>query len=94
MTDRLSCCVPFCGRTTKPDCSEWICGPHWMAVSPRLRRRKYRLFRVYKRRFGNNGFWAYPAGSPDRLQAVKLDRLCSKAWERCKQAAIETAVGI
>ncbi|WP_137136636.1 hypothetical protein [Rhizobium sp. FKY42] len=94
MSERVACCVPFCRRTTKHDCSEWICGPHWMAVPSRLRRRKYRLFRLYKKRFGSNSFWVYPAGSSNRIMAVKLDRLCAKAWDRCKAAAIETAGGI
>lgn len=94
MTGRLSCCVPFCRRTRKADCSEWICGPHWMAVPARLRRRKYKFFRIYKRRFGNTPFWHYPAGSPSRIEAVRLDRLCRKSWERCKATAIEIAGGI
>jgi hypothetical protein len=94
MSDRLGCCVPFCRRTTKRDCSEWVCGPHWAAVPTLLKKRKYKLFRLYKRRFGTNGYWAYPAGSPNRLLAVRLERLCEKAWKRCKRAAIETAAGI
>jgi hypothetical protein len=94
MNDRLSCSVPFCRRTIKDDGGEWICQRHWMAVSPTMRRRKYLFFRRYKKRFGRNGYWLYPAGSPDRLEAVRLDRLCRKAWEACKRAAIERAAGI
>lgn len=96
MADRIACCVPMCSRTrhNREGFGEWICGPHWGQVPVRLRSRKSRLFRLYRRRYGNNGFWAYPGGSPDRLGAVKLDRLCGKAWLRCKAAAIETAFGI
>lgn len=97
MSDRLSCCVPFCKRTRhnrEGYSSEWICGPHWRAIRPALRRRKSFIFRRYKRRFGRNGYWAYPAGSPDRLEAVRLDRLCDKVWDSCKKAAIERAAGI
>lgn len=97
MAERISCCVPFCRRTIKcegPGNYEWICGKHWMLISPTLRRRKYRLFRLYRRLFGDNGYWAYPAGSPKRLEAVRLDRLCDKAWDRCKAVAIERAAGI
>lgn len=96
MADRLSCCVPFCRRTrhNRDNTSEWICGDHWRLVPARLRKRKYRLFRLYRHRYGDNSFWAYPGGSPQRLGAVKLDRLCGKAWEACKRAAIEAAVGL
>lgn len=42
MTERISCCVPFCRRTTRNDgtFSEWICGKHWRLVS-----RKAKLFK-------------------------------------------------
>jgi hypothetical protein len=63
-------------------------------VSTVLRRRKSRLFRRYRHLYGDNGFWHFPPGSPKRLAAIKLDRLCRKAWERCKRAAIERAAGI
>jgi len=91
--ERVPCCVPFCRRTIKGR-GEWICGNHWPAVSTVLRRRKARLFRRYRYLYGDNGFWHFPPGSPKRLAAIKLDRLCRKAWERCKRAAIERAAGI
>lgn len=96
MTDRLACCVPFCRHTRKGDgtFNEWVCGPHWMAVPARLRRRKYRFYRLYRKRFGDAGYWQFPAGSPKRIEAVRIDRLCRKAWERCKAVAIERAAGI
>lgn len=95
MTDRLSCCVPFCKRTRKADGStEWLCGNHWPLVPAKLRRLKSLAERRYKRRYANRSFWTFPAGSPDRLGAVRLDRLCNRLWERCKKAAIERAAGI
>lgn len=94
MAARVACCVPFCRRTRKPDCSEWICGPHWLAVPAHIRRRKFKLFRRYRHQFGDQFWGAFPPGSKKRLMAVKLDRLCLKAWDRCKSAAIERAAGI
>lgn len=94
MTDRTPCCVPFCRRSCKGQWSDWICGPHWMAVPARVRRIKYRAFRRYRRRFGDNGWWHYPPGSPDRLEALRLERLCNWAWSLCKKMAIERAAGI
>jgi len=71
-----------------------VCGEHWKTVPPHFKRRKYKLFRKYKRLFGTNGFWCYPAGSEKRMYAVRLDRLCEKAWKKCKSSAIERATGI
>lgn len=96
MTERLSCCVPFCKRTrhNREGYSEWICGDHWRNVSKTLRRRKAKVYRLYRCRFGDNSFWCYPGGSPQRLEAVKLDRICGKVWQACKRQAIERAVGL
>ncbi|CDX19846.1 conserved hypothetical protein [Mesorhizobium sp. ORS 3359] len=94
MAKRVACCVPFCRRTRKPDCREWICGPHWLTVPPHIRRRKFKLFRRYRYLFGDQFWGAFPPGSPKRIMAVKLDRLCLKAWDRCKRVAIERAAGI
>lgn len=96
---RLSCCVPFCRRTRrmedgmKPE-TEWICGKHWPLVSKTLRRRDSKLLRRYVRKFGRNDFWQYQAGSPERIEAVRLARLLEKSWQRCKAQAIERAAGI
>lgn len=93
--DRLRCCVPFCRRTRRKDnFRDWICREHWVTVPRTYRRRWQRLERTYKRRFARHGWWVFPAGSPRRLEAVKLDKLCRKAWERCRHAAIETAMGV
>ena len=39
MSERISCLVPFCRRTTKRIAAwdEWICGNHWRAVDPKLK---------------------------------------------------------
>lgn len=94
MTDRLTCCVPFCRRTRKPGPSEWICSVHWPMVSTTTRRRKAKVYRMYRREFGREPYWTFPAGSRERIRAVRLDRLCGKIWDRCKREAIERAVGL
>lgn len=96
VSDRISCLCPGCRRTyhNREGYNEWICGNHWRLVSPTARRRYSKLRSRYKRRFGTNGFWHYPAGSPNRIEAVRLDRLCGKAWEKVKIQAIERSVGI
>lgn len=95
MIDRLACCVPFCRRTRRKETyNEWICAKHWAAVPVTLRKRKALMYRRYRKQFGNTPYWKYPAGSPDRIEAVRLDRLCRVTWERCKVAAIEKAAGI
>jgi hypothetical protein len=46
VTERLSCEVPGCRRTRKPNrYPEWICGDHWREVSRNLRRRYTRAKR-------------------------------------------------
>src|SRR5262249_21584816 len=94
MTERTYCCVPYCRHTSRKFTSEWICGEHWRGVPKASRRRLSMVRRRYRRRFGDNGFWEYPAGSPDRLPAVRLDRLWRWCWERCKRIAIERGVGL
>ena len=96
MADRLSCCVPYCRRSrhNREGFSAWICGKHWMAVSAVQRRRYYKMRRQYRRRFGDNSFWCYPAGSTDRIAAARMDKVLSRMWERCKSEAIEIAAGI
>jgi hypothetical protein len=95
---RIPCVVPYCRRTadaTKFEgCDEIICGKHWRMAPASWRRRHSRMFRTYRRRFGNSGYWEFPAGSPQRIDAVRLHRLCETLWQRCKRAAIEAAAGI
>ncbi|WP_226576432.1 hypothetical protein [Acuticoccus sediminis] len=100
MTDRTPCAVPFCRRSrgirkgeTRP-AEEWICGDHWTLVSKHLRRRFAKFSRLYRRRFGDVAFWTFPAGSPKRIEAVKITRLWRESWERCKRQAVERAMGI
>ncbi len=53
MTDRISCCVPFCKHTRglhKDETElphEWICARHWRAVTRKLRRLKSRTEAAY-----------------------------------------------
>lgn len=99
---RLNCIVPGCRHTRgqrkgEPPLTEnqwWVCGTHWPLVPKYLRRRMSWLRNRYRRRFGNTPFWEFKAGSEQRLEAVRLDRLWSKAEEKCKRAAIERGVGI
>ena len=94
---RIPCCVPFCRRTASaakfPNSSEIICGKCG-SLAKAKRRRLRRLQRIYSRRFCGNAPWDYPAGSPQRLEAVRLNRLIDTAWVSLKRAAIEAAGGI
>jgi hypothetical protein len=97
VTERIKCLVPFCRRTVDGDrfagC-EVICGKHWRMASATLRRRHSRLSRRYRRKFGDSAYWTFPAGSAARIEALRLDRLLRKLWDRCKASAIEAAAGI
>jgi hypothetical protein len=84
MTARLHCLVPFCRRTCKVSLGfdEWICGPHWRAVSSEtkaFRRAANRRLRKAIRAGHAIGACQYRAW---------------QAWERCKAEAIERAAGI
>lgn len=92
---RIACCVPGCKRTFAPEgYTQIMCGDHWRGAPARLRQRVSRLRRLYRARFGDNASWVYPAGSPQRLKAVQASRLFQKAWDACRDAAIEKAVGL
>jgi len=93
---RIACCVPFCRRTFKeePHVDEMICGKHYRLASKILRRRRTRLVTRYRKKFGDNAPWAYPGGSPQRIEAVRLAKLCDVLWKKCKAQAIERAAGI
>jgi len=93
--NRIRCCVPYCRRTRKADdAHEWICQQHWSDVPPYLRKRKNRLFRLYRRRFGDRPYWQFPPGSDQRREAVRLERMCVLVWRQCKRKATERAMGI
>ncbi len=98
MSDRLSCCVPYCRCTTKRNVSEWICGKHWRLVPRKLRSdyasAKRIARRLVARKPAYREWWAYPGGSSNRLAAVALRRRLDRLWDRCKTAAIEGAAGI
>lgn len=87
---RISCCVPFCGRTRgervgsakRRRGSEWICADHWRGVSLNSKQMKRRWERKARK--------TYPT---DKLR----DFVCGNAviwWNRCKAEAIEAAAGI
>lgn len=89
MTDRITCCIPFCrhtrgnrkGQRPIADGNEWICGEHWRLVSTVIKRRRAKLKRYRKR--------LYPGPKVERLFDID-DRL----WEVAKKQAIERAAGI
>ncbi len=88
MTDRLSCCVPFCHRTRgdrKGDPllpgMEWLCEEHWKLVPGRLKRRRAKLRRIAKR-------------ANDYCVDMGVERVDGLVWEKCKRHAIERAAGI
>lgn len=95
---RIPCVVPFCRRTADeakyPSGTVIICGKHWRLAPASWRRRRSKLERRYSRQFGDTPFWEFPAGSPQRIEAARLDRLIHVLWTRCKRAAIEAAAGI
>lgn len=84
VTDRISCVVPFCRRTTKRlwETQEWVCGIHWRLVPREMRQRLFKYRRLVNRMFTR--------GVPNqRAKARESDQ-----WEKCKSAAIERAAGI
>ena len=94
---RVPCLVLGCRCTRRPFAdgwSEWICGKHWREVPRAMRRELSSIVRIYRRKFGDNGYWQYPPGSPQRLEAVDLHNAWVAQWEQCKTAAQDAALGI
>jgi ABC-type iron transport system FetAB ATPase subunit len=98
---RVTCCVPFCRRTTKKlwDDYEWICAVHWPMVTRRTKRRRVLAKRALKRarfRFEKiclqRKIAAWTRSERGRVEAAR--RLAWALWERCKREAIETAAGL
>jgi hypothetical protein len=88
MTDRITCCVPFCHHTRgdrKGDpilgMREWLCAEHWRLVSGTLKARRAKFRRMYKR-------------TSDIIRKVRICKADERAWEACKRQAIERAAGI
>jgi len=77
---RITCCVPFCRRTTRNDEAfvEWICGDHWK-LADKPRRRVWGRVKGRWRRYGP------PAAAP---------YIEHRLWASLKRQAIERAVGI
>lgn len=92
MTDTLTtCCVPLCKHRTRRLSGEveWICAAHWKDV-PKKSKRILSLAKRRYRRFGYN-FMQYPAGSPNRLAAVKAHRQVYAIWSIIKKQATRRA---
>jgi hypothetical protein len=98
VTHRISCCVPYCRRTTSAEFREWVCGKHWPLVSRQtkatLRTAKARARRILRSKPQYREYWKLPPGSPARLSAVSMWARLDQAWANCKREAIERAVGI
>lgn len=95
---RIPCEVPFCRRTADaakyPEGTRIICGKHWRTAPVTWRARWGRLRKRYRRKFGAEEPWKFKAGSPERIEAVRLKRLIHELWLRCRKAAIEASGGI
>jgi hypothetical protein len=83
MTDRISCCVPFCRRTHANPIGwvEWICQKHWVLVDKTVKRRRSLIHRRLKK--------THDIDRCGRLYAADL-----KLWEKAMKQAIERAMGI
>lgn len=92
---RLPCCIVGCRSTFADDgSSEIICGKHWRLAPAKWRRQVTVLRRRYRNLCGDGGWTDFPAGSPKRLEAVRLFRLFHSAWDRCKRRASQRAMGL
>ena len=98
MTARLSCCVPFCKRTTGKQFREWICAAHWRAVPREVKLFRRRADKANERaRIICDGLTEGTADKEfvDAIMArIKASKRAARAWERCKRAAIERGMGI
>jgi hypothetical protein len=100
MSERISCCVPYCRRThhNRERFSGWICAKHWALVSrstkTALRVNKRRIRTVLRQRPEYAEYWKMPPGSPRRLRAVAMWARHDQIWQTCKAEAVERAAGI
>jgi len=77
-SERLRCCLPFCGRTIRAGkYNEWICQKHWQPVAREIKG-EYRKAKSAFRR--------------ERCEATGT--AANQVWERCKRAAVEAAAFI
>lgn len=95
--DRVRCCVPFCKRTSAGvddnghRIDEVICGPHWRAADPDLRRR----YNAERKRLQPLLIAAPEMLSPAAREAIIKDwRWVSVQWAEIKRQAIDNAMGI
>jgi hypothetical protein len=98
VSDRVQCCVLGCRRTTGKPHAEWICAKHWSAVPKAMRAEwaaeKRKARRILARKPAYAEWWVFPAGSSDRLAAVRLWGKMHAMWAKCREAAMEAAVGL
>ncbi|GHG24491.1 hypothetical protein GCM10017322_23090 [Paracoccus aerius] len=53
-------------------------------MAPKEMRATYsKARRNYRKRFGDNAYWHYPAGSEMRLAALAANKALWEAWRRC-----------
>lgn len=94
---RMRCCVPYCRRTTAEPYREWICHVHWPMVPARLKakyRMAKRLARRAHHRFGEQVRVQEGYYEPQWVRVEAARSLSGRLWERCKEAAIESAAGL
>ncbi len=95
---RTSCCVPFCRRTTAGAGIEWVCNMHWPKVPKPLKERLQLARRIrrraelrFQKRFADQG----DTYTPEQWRRVEAARgLAARAWDRCRDAAIQSAIGV
>lgn len=90
--DRLPCCVPYCGRTTRSGkFSEWVCGNHWRAVGATTKARHH-VARREVRKAGTR--WVHEEGSSEWKRVVAVWDEADLAWQAARAEAIEAGMGI
>lgn len=92
MTDRISCCVPFCRRTklAVPGLYEFICSDHTKLVNRPTRRKYKRFLRRYQQ-------VSAPTEHVDielYKEARRLVDILNWMFERMKKQAIERSAGL
>lgn len=93
---RLSCCIPFCGRTFRNDKkgTPWsegqvvMCGKHWRMAPSDMRARDRQLRRLLRRVER-----LLPGGKRRRMWTV-VARWHDQNWHHARQVITERAAGI
>jgi N-acetyl-beta-hexosaminidase len=94
VADRQPCLVPFCRRTcrlrdgvTADRAHPWICGDHWRRVPKRLKRRRQRIYRIWKK-------GAERTDVKSRRLEYRARVLYWRMWDKIAAQAIEISAGI